>query len=73
MRISKDLYEDRIFKEVFAFKNTACKKKINPKTTLHALLQCQKHKPKDPWGYCVAILKVEDGNYNAQDFMRKNN
>jgi len=71
--VSKDLYEDKSFKDVFAFKNTACKRKINPKTILHTLLQCKKHKPKDPWAYCVKILKVEDGNYNANDFMRKTN
>ena len=68
--ISKELYEERIFKEVFAFKNTACKKKINPKATLRALVQCKKNRPKEPWGYCTNILKVEDGNYNANDFMR---
>ena len=67
--VTERLYNDG-FKSAYAFKNTACKKKLNPKAILHALKQCEKHKPKQPWGYCTDILKKEDGNYNAEDFMR---
>ena len=28
-------------------------------------------KPKKPWEYYQQILKVEDGNYNEQDFRNK--
>jgi hypothetical protein len=69
-KMSSGLYEEKIFPDVYAFKNKAAKNKINPKAVLRALIQCGKNKPSDPWGYCTKILQVEDGNYNANDFIR---
>jgi len=69
--ISGELYESKIFREVYAFKNTAAKKKINPRTILHTLLRVKEKKPTEPWGYCTQILKVEDGNYNEKDFVKE--
>ena len=49
------------------------KRKINPRTILHTLTRChvkRKFDESGPWGYCVEIIKVEDGNYNERDYQK---
>jgi uncharacterized protein YdaU (DUF1376 family) len=67
-RLSKALYDEKIFPEVFAFKNKALKKKANLRAVVHTLTKCYTAKPVEPWAYCVAIMAKEDGNFNARDY-----
>jgi hypothetical protein len=68
--VCKRIYNEKIFPEVFAFKNKMLKAKKNEKAILHALHRCYLLKPDDPWAYCKKILDVEDGNYNERDYQR---
>lgn len=66
-RIAKHLYEEKIFIEVYAFKNKMLNGK-NPRAILHTLSRCYLAKPEDPWAYCKKIMDVEDQNYNERDY-----
>ncbi len=70
--ICDDLYETDIFPQAHAFKNKMLKQGKNERAILHTLCQCLKKKVFDegPWGYCVAIIKIEHGKYNAQDYLK---
>lgn len=67
-RLSKALYDEKIFPDVYAFKNKALKKKANQRAIVHTLTKCYTAKPVEPWAYCVAIMAKEDGNFNARDY-----
>ena len=72
-KICEELYQQKIFPKVHAFANGMLKQKRNPKAIIHALSRCliKKPNPEEAWGYCLQIMKVEDGNYNEGDY-RKN-
>jgi hypothetical protein len=69
-QISKQLFNENIFREVYAFKNKMLKDKKNEKAVLHALCRCFLEKPKEPWPYCKKIVDTESGNYNEKDHSR---
>jgi hypothetical protein len=72
-KICDELYTKNVFIDAHKFKNTMLKRKINPRALLHTLIRCyikQSFKKDNPWGYCLEILKVEDGNYNEVDFRK---
>lgn len=71
-KVCKQLYDEKIFPEVHAFRNKMLKAKKNEKAILHALCQCYLLAPRDPWPFCKKILDVEDGNYNEKDHTRAN-
>jgi hypothetical protein len=64
------LYEDKIFPEVFAFKNKMLKEKRNPRAILHTLCRAalKKEFEDGPWAYCLKIIRVEGSNYNERDY-----
>lgn len=66
--LSKHLYDEKIFPDVFAFKNLCLKHKANLRAVVHTLSRCIITKPTNPWAYCVSIMKKEDGNFNARDY-----
>lgn len=68
--ICKKLYDDKIFPEVIAFKNTMVKNKRNTRSILHVLSRCYLTRPKDPWAFCTKIIENESPNYNARDFLK---
>lgn len=68
--ICKQLYEKKIFSEVFAFKNQMANGRKNKRALLHTLGRCYLSKPKKPWGYCTKIMKVENGNFNEQEYRK---
>lgn len=43
---------------------------MNPRAILLTLKQCHKHHPDNPWAYCNKIIKIENGNFNEQDYRR---
>jgi hypothetical protein len=69
--LTEKLYQQKIFPQVYAFLNKALKEKKNIKAILYTLKQCLLNKPKEPWGYCVQILKIENGNFNEHDHTQK--
>jgi hypothetical protein len=72
------LYLEKIFPKVHAFKNKMVKDGMNDKAILHVLSRCyvkgstDKFDDKGPWGYCLSIMKVENGNYNERDHNKAN-
>ena len=64
------LYQEKKFKEVYAFKNAAVKLQKNLRSILHTLSRCYLSDPKDPWAYCAKILQMENMNYNARDHQK---
>ncbi len=70
-RLSEILYQQKIFPKVPVWVKTQIKKNKNPNAILHCLQACLTYKPLEPWPYLENIMKIEDGNYNAQDFDKK--
>ncbi len=68
--VTQHLYDLKIFPKVHAFKNKYLKDK-NARTVLLALSRCFLKKPEGPWAYCMQILKVEDGNFNEREQVKK--
>jgi hypothetical protein len=66
--VSKELYDQKIWTDVYSFKNKMIKNNCNNKTILHGLTRVLLKKPDDPWAYCQTIMKKEDGNFNARDY-----
>ncbi len=64
------LYEEKIFLDVYAFKNKMAKNKKNGRGILHVLTRCYLSKPEEPWGFCQKIIAVEDLNYNERDYRK---
>lgn len=71
-KVSKALYDEKIFPEVHAFKNTMLKQKKNLRSILHTLTRVYLKKEfKDgPWAYGLEIIKLEDLNYNERDYQK---
>lgn len=69
--ITNKLYKQKIFSNVYAFLNKALKERKNIKAIIHTLKQCLLLKPKEPWGYCTNILKVENGNFSEYEHVQK--
>jgi len=82
-KIGEELYKSKIFEKVWPFINKCRKHNINERTILHALTRCYlkattgggfkgmvNKKDRTPWGYCLSIIKVEDGNYNEREFQK---
>ena len=68
--LSDELYYSGIWKEVHMYKNTMLKRSQNERAVLYTLIAIYNNKPKEPWGYCLAILKKENANFNEQDFQK---
>jgi hypothetical protein len=69
-KITKELYDSKIFPKVHTFKNQMLKKGKNERAIIHTLTRCYLKKEfinNDPWAYCTKIISVEDGNYNERD------
>jgi hypothetical protein len=71
-KISLQLYEQKIFPEVNAFKNKMLKEKKNPRSILHTLCRAYFKREFDegPWAYCQSIIEIEDKKYNARDYRK---
>lgn len=69
-KICGQLYQEKIFPEVNAFKNTMLKKKKNSRSILHTLCRAYMKRTFDegPWAYCEKIIQNESQNYNARDY-----
>lgn len=71
-KLVEEFYQEKSFDKIHAFKNKAYKSH-NPRAVLHALIRWKIKPDKDPklaWGYCTNILKVENGLYNEQDYLK---
>jgi len=70
--LAEELYQQGVFPKAHAFKNQMLKQHKNPRAVLHALIRCsiKQPKPSECWGYCLQIMKVEDGNYNERDYWK---
>ena len=68
-KICDELYNQEIFPKVHAFSNMMLKQEKNSRAIIHALGRCylKRPLPDQAWGYCVQIMKVEDGNYNERE------
>lgn len=67
-KAADDLYEKKIWPKVHAYKNAMLKRGCNERAILKSLVQCLVRPPDNPWAYCQAIMKKEDGNFNARDY-----
>lgn len=74
-KICEHLYETKKFLKVYAFKNKMLKQGKNERAILHTLVRCSlKDKFEDsPWGFCIKIIQVEDGNYNEYEYGKDKN
>jgi uncharacterized protein YdaU (DUF1376 family) len=64
------LHKEKIFPEVFAFKNRMLKQKKNVRSILHTLCRAwlKREFEEGPWAYCVKIIGIESAKYNARDY-----
>ncbi len=71
-KVSRHLYEEKIFPEVNAFKNKMLKEKKNPRSILHTLCRAylKKEFEEGPWAYCLEIIKIESAKYSARDYRK---
>lgn len=71
-KVCEHLYETKKFPKVHAFKNKMLKEGKYERAILHTLVRCAlKEDFKDtPWGYCIKIIKVENGNYNEYEYRK---
>jgi len=69
-KICDQLYQEKIFPEVNAFKNKMLKKKKNPRAILHTLCRAyvKREFEEGPWAYCQKIIEIESAKYNARDY-----
>lgn len=67
MKVADELRRENIFPTVYAFVNKSLNDHQNPRAIIHALGKCFLNRPKNPYGYCVKILRVENGNFNEHD------
>lgn len=76
--LCEKLHKEKIYTKAHVFANTMLKQKTNPRAILHALTRCYikaqaqpfEDHHKAPWGYCLQVLKVENGNYNEADYRK---
>jgi hypothetical protein len=69
-KVTKQLYDEKIFPKVHAFKNLALKNHKNVRSILHTLTRCYISKPPEPWGYCLKTIGLEHLNYNERDYQK---
>lgn len=76
-KVCDDLYYEKIFSKAHIFVNKSLKEKKNPSAILYTVSRCltqgrmgKFQNDKQPWGYCVQILKVENGNYNEAEHQK---
>jgi hypothetical protein len=72
-KICEQLYQEKIFPEVNAFKNKMLKDKKNHRSILHTLCRAYMKRTFDnegPWGYCLNTIKNESQSYNARDYQK---
>lgn len=69
-KVTAQLYDEKIFPKVHAFKNLALKNKKNLRSILHTLSRCYIAKPDEPWGYCLKTIGLEHMNYNERDYQK---
>jgi hypothetical protein len=71
-KICGQLYQEKIFPDVNAFKNTMIKQKKNPRSILHTLCRAYMKRTfeEGPWAYCHKTILNESQNYNARDFQK---
>ncbi len=69
-KVCIQLYQEKIFPEVHAFKNKMLKQKKNPRSILHTFCRAylKREFKEGPWAYCRKIIEVEGANYNERDY-----
>jgi hypothetical protein len=70
--ICKEIYDQKIFPDVYKWKNQMLKKNRNERAVLHTLMRClvKRKFESGPWAYCTKIIQVENGNFNERDFQK---
>lgn len=72
-RVSKELYDRKIFKDVYKFKNKMLKDGMDARALLHTLMRCYMKSSFDergPWAYCLKIMKIESGNFREREYRK---
>ncbi len=77
-KIGKELYDNKIFPEVFAFINKMLKEQKSERAILHSLTRCYTKamnkngfdKDGGPWAYCTRIMQIENGNFNEAEYKK---
>lgn len=71
-QVCKQLYDEKIFPEVNAFKNKMLKSHKNHRAILHTLSRAylKKEFEEGPWAYCMKVIEIESGKYNARDYRK---
>lgn len=71
-KICEQLYQEKIFLEVHAFKNKMFKEKKNMRSILHTLVRAylKREFKQGAWAYCLETIKKESQNYNARDYAK---
>lgn len=77
-KVGKELYDKRIFPEVFAFINKIKKEQKSERAILHSLTRCYAKsvnkggfkKDGGPWAYCTRIIQIENGNFNEAEHLK---
>lgn len=77
-KAGKELYDNKIFIEVFAFINKMLKEKKSERAILHSLTRCYAKavnkggfkKDGSPWAYCTRIMQIENGNFNEAEYRK---
>lgn len=69
-KVCLQLYQEKIFPEVHAFKNKMLKQKKNPRSILHTFCRAyiKREFKEGPWAYCQKIIEIEGANYNERDY-----
>lgn len=70
--ICEKLHKEKIFEQVYKFKNAMIKAGKNKRAILHALSRCylKRKFEKGAYAYCQYIMKIENGNYNERDHLK---
>ena len=68
--VCAQLYKNKIFPEVNAFKNKVLKQKKNLRSILHTFCRAylKREFKEGPWAYCQKIIEIESAKYNARDY-----
>ena len=77
-KVGKELYDNKIFPEVFAFINKMLKEQKSERAVLHSLTRCYAKsvgkggfkKDGGPWAYCTKIIQIENGNFNEAEYLK---
>ena len=77
-KVGKELYDNKIFIEVFAFINKMLKENKSERAILHSLTRCYAKamnkngfdKDGGPWAYCTKIIQIENGNFNEAEYLK---